>query len=240
MNRVLLNNVDHHDLRVAPVHGADHGDGVNQMLIFPSEFEEAQRDFPIIFRRDQDGFRALALLGLDRDENLFLDGDRWTSRYVPAIARRGPFSIALHQAEAGSDAPADPRIHLDLDDLRVGVEDGLPLFLEHGGNAPYLDHVAAVLRVLFEGVETAPQVYAEYERAGLLQPVALEIRLDDERGYDLTDVYTIDQQALTDLSGEALDRLHRSGLLRAAIMAASSLGNVSHLIDRKNRIQARG
>src|SRR4029078_4512110 len=95
-NRVLLNNVDHKDLRVALRHGADFGDAVNQLLIFPTEFEEVQREFPILFRREENGaYQCVALLGLDRDENLFLGEDGWLSRYVPALQQRGPFSIAL-------------------------------------------------------------------------------------------------------------------------------------------------
>jgi hypothetical protein len=98
MNPVLVNNIDHADLHVAIRAGADYGDSVNQMPIFPSEFEEAQRSFPIVFRRGDAGVQAFVLLGLDRDENLFLSGDRWTSAYVPAIQRRGPFSIVRRPA----------------------------------------------------------------------------------------------------------------------------------------------
>jgi hypothetical protein len=231
MNRVVLNNIDHQDLRVMPHAGAPYGDSVNQMLIFPSEFEEAQREFPIVFRRDDAGFRALVLLGLDSNENLFLNSEGWTTRYVPALSRRGPFSIGVQRPQEGE--VADPKIHVDLDDPRVGQE-GFPLFLEHGGNAPYLDHVAAVLRVLYEGVETAPAVYDALAESGLLQPITMQIQISDDQAYDLPDLYAIDQQALADLSGEALERLHRTGLLRAAIMAASSLGNVQHLIALKN------
>jgi hypothetical protein len=234
MNRVTLNNIDHHDLCIRPLAGAAFGDSVNQMLIFPTEFEEAQRDFPIIFRKDETGFRALVLLGLDRDENLFLAGERWTSRYVPALSRRTAFSIGMSRADDGAQA-ADPQVHVDLDDARVNRNEGFPLFLEHGGNAPYLDHVTAVLRLLYEGNETAPMVYAELEQAGLLQPVSLQIQISEEQAYDVPDVFAIDQQALAGLSGEALERLHRNGLLRAAMMAASSLGNIQRLIDLKNR-----
>jgi hypothetical protein len=240
MKPVLLNNVDHHELRVAPRAGAEYGDSVNQLVLFPSEFEEAQRAFPIIFRRGEEGVQAFALLGLDRDENLFLDGDRWTSAYVPAIQRRGPFAIVLQRPSPGVDTPPDPKIQVDLDDPRVGAEDGLPLFLDHGGNAPYLDHIAGVLRVIYEGVEGAPAFYAELDQAGLLQPITMQISLSDEQGYELPDLFVIDQEALAGLEGETLARLHRSGVLRAATMAAASLGNVQRLIDLKNRKLGRG
>jgi hypothetical protein len=240
MNRVLINNIEHAHLRVAIRGGAAYGDAVNQLPIFPSEFEEAQREFPIVFRRREEGLQALVLLGLDKNENLFLDGERWTSTYVPAVARRGPFSIGLQRDPDGGEETPAAKIQVDLDDPRVGVDDGLPLFLEHGGNAPYLEHIAGVLGVLYEGFESAPAVYAEFEQAGLLTPVTMQIRINDEQGYDLPDLFTIDQQALAALSGEPLERLHRAGLLRAATMAASSLGNVQRLIERKNRLLAAG
>ena len=238
MTRVLLNNVEHADLRVALRSGAAFGDAVNQVPIYPSEFEEAQRAFPIVFRREEDGMQAYVLLGLDRDENLFLEGERWTSAYVPAVQRRGPFSIGIDRSEAGKADSGSPLVYVDVADPRVGADDGLPLFLERGGNAPLLDHIASVLRILHEGLTSAPFVYAEFEAAGLLQPVSVQINLSEEDGYELPDLLTIDQTALADLSGDALERLHHNGLLRAATMAASSLGNIQRLIDLKNRKRA--
>lgn len=235
MNRVLLNNVEHADLRVAIRGGAAFGDSVNQLPIYPSEFEEAQRAFPIIFRREDQGMQAYVLLGLDRDENLFLEHDRWTSSYVPAAQRRGPFSIGIKQDDLDEAVAGEPLVYVDLDDPRVGAEDGLAVFLEHGGNAPLLEHMTSVLRVIYEGMASAPAIYAQLEAAGLLQPISMQISLSEEDGYELPDLFAIDQAALAALAGETLEDLHRCGLLRAATMAASSLGNVQRLIDLKNR-----
>src|SRR5688572_1104324 len=111
-NKVLLNNVDHADLRVISRPGPEFGDSVNQVLVFPTEFEDLQREYPIFFRKDaNDHYQAVALLGLDRDENLFLGAEGWNARYVPAALQRGPFSIVLQAAQAGT----APMIHIDLD-----------------------------------------------------------------------------------------------------------------------------
>ncbi|MBW6525428.1 SapC family protein [Sphingomonas sp. RHCKR7] len=234
MNRVLLNNVDHAELRVAPRVGADHGDRANQLPIFPAEFEQAQRDFPILFRRDGDSIDAIVLLGLDPDENLFLGEQGWTSRYVPAVQRRGPFSIGV--AAGASDA--EPMVHVDLDDPRVGDDGGLPLFLPHGGDAPYLQHVAAALRVIYEGSQQARATNAQLAAAGLLREVVLEIDLGDEGGYNVPGVLAVDEEALAALPDAEVVRLHRAGLLRLATMAAASLANVSRLIELKNKKRA--
>ena len=64
-NKVLLNNVDHADLRVIVRPAPEFGDSVNQVLVFPTEFDEIQREYPIFFRRDPNGaLQSIALLGL--------------------------------------------------------------------------------------------------------------------------------------------------------------------------------
>ena len=234
MNRVLLNNVDHADLRVIAAHGVSFGDGINQALVLPTEFEAVQREYPILIRRDPAGaYQAVALLGLDRDENLFLDETGWRARYVPAVQRRGPFSIALQRDERGGEPRA--MIHVDLDHPRVSRSEGERLFLPAGGNSPYLQGVSRTLGQIHDGLEIAGPMFATFEELGLIEPIDIEIKLDDHTAYDVPDVYTIAPDRLTAITGSALERLHQSGLLRAALWIASSMGNIQELIDRKNR-----
>lgn len=231
MTFVPLDNVDHHALTVAVRAGAAYGDHANLLPIVPHEFEEAQRELPIVFRRTADGIQAYVLTGFDPGENLFVADGRWTTRYVPAVQRRGPFALSMTAA-------GEETVAVDLDDARVGVADGLPLFRDHGGDAPYLEHVTAALHLLREGQASAHAIHADLEGAGLLRGVTLRIDLGDAGGYELTDLLTIDQAALAALSGAVLERLHGNGLLRAATMAAASLGNIERLIELKSQAVA--
>lgn len=232
-NFALLNNVDHHDLRVIARHGAEFGDAANQMLVFPTEFESVQREYPILFRRDQQGeWRSVALLGLGRDENLFLGEAGWEARHVPLIQQRGPFSIVLQPRE---DAEPEPMIRVDLDDPRISRTEGIPLFLPHGGNSPYLERLAGVLRAVFLGNQVMAPMFAAFEAAGLLRPVALDLKLEGDTTIGIADVFTIDEERLAALDGAALETLHRSGFLRSAFLAAASFGNIQRLIELKNR-----
>jgi len=236
---VLLNNVDHQDVRVRLGHGAAFGDAINQITVFPTEYEALQSEYPILFRRNPDGtYYSVALLGLDRDENLFLDDRGWQARYVPALLQRGPFSIGVPGQGPNGEYVGEPMIHIDLDHPRVSQNEGEPVFLPQGGNAPYLDHIAGVLRAIYAGVEINKSIYAAFDEFGLLEPVTIEIKLSDTRQYDVPDCYTISQARLHQLDGAALEKLHRADFLRAAIWVASSLRNMSRLIDIKNAREA--
>ncbi|MES2442649.1 MAG: SapC family protein [Pseudomonadota bacterium] len=238
-NTVLLNNVDHHDLRVITRHAPELGDSVNQLLVFPTEFESIQREYPIFLRRKQDGeYQPVALLGLDRDENLFLDETGWQARYIPAIRQRGPFSIEVQEQLVDGEPHAEPMIRVDLDDPRVSRSEGVPLFLPHGGNAPYLGHIAGVLRTIFVGNKLIAPMFAAFHEFGLIREAEVEIRLDDATLYRLPGYHTIAEDRLAALDGAALEALHRTGFLRAAFLAAASLANVNRLIELKNRRRA--
>jgi hypothetical protein len=230
-NVVQLNNVDHADLKLASA--APGSDAmVNQALVFPNEFEPLQREFPILLRKGEDGaFQAVALLGLDRDENLFVDAQGWRTRTAPAMLQRGPFSIGL-PAEGGD--AAGPMIHVDLADPRVSRTDGAPLFRDHGGNTPLLDNIAAVLRTIYAGMDLTAPMVAAFEHEGLIEEAALAIELDDTRRYRLDGYYTPSAERFRQADGATLERLHRAGFLACALWMLSSLGNIARLIDLKN------
>lgn len=228
-NRVILDNVEHATLTVAQRHGAEFGDAVNQILVFPTEFVEVQREYPILFSKDAAGaLQAVALLGFERGENLFLDNEQWNARYVPAVQRRGPFFIAVRPDDG------EPIVHIDLDDPRVGDPGGEHLFKPHGGNAPYLDHVSEALFTIHEGLSTSAATFAAFAEHDLLQPIEVNLDLGDGLTYSLADYYTIGAQQLAALTGGVLEHFNCTGLLAAAIFARASLPNMNRLVQLKN------
>ena len=238
--RVVLDNVEHHALRVVP-RGSPELDRVNQTLIVPTEFGEAQREYPIFFRKDAEGkFVAIALLGFDKGENLFLDGDRWNARYIPAAHRRGPFFLGVREAEELGDTRRELALHIDLDDPRVSETDGEPVFKPHGGNSAYLEYVMDALYTVHDGLRAAPAMFAAFDQLGLIQPVELNVEIGDGLTYSIPNFFTIGAEQFASLGGEALEQLHRSGFLAAALHVRSSLGNVERLIERKSRSAGRG
>lgn len=232
MTSVILSNVDHHDLRVITRAGPEFGDNINQVMVFPTEFEAVQREYPIVFRKDAEGrLKPVALLGLAREENLFLDGaGGWRANYVPALQQSGPFRIARPTSPEG-----EPMIRIDPDHPRVSKSEGSPIFLPHGGNSPYLERVTAVLRTIYVGHHLLDPMIAAFEAARLLRPVDLEMRVSETEIYKLSDAQTIDRERLAALGPDELAALHQGGFLQSAFLAAASLGNVQRLVEMKSR-----
>jgi hypothetical protein len=238
-NTVPLDNVTHKDLRVRIGYSAEFGDNINNVVIFPTEFAFVQREYPILFRKDSNGdLQAVALLGLDRDENLFLDDSGWNARYVPAVRQRGPFLIGFRQRDIDGEPAREPMVHVDLSNPRISSTDGVPVFLRHGGNSPYLEHANRALRIIVTGTEMTKPMFAAFREASLIEPMAIEIALDDRVKYKLPGFLGIDQERFTALDGAALERLHRQGFLHLAMHVLTSLGNISWLAELKKRKRA--
>lgn len=237
-NPVLLDNITHKDLRVITRNGEEFGDNVNQVLVFPTEFADVQREYPILFRKDGDSgnYQSVALLGFAPEENLFLDESGWNAGYIPGIVARGPFMIGFQQREVDGELQRDPVIHVDIDNPRVGEGEGEKLFLPHGGNSPYLERVAGILRGIHEGTEMSEAMFTAFESCGLLEPVNIQVEVHRDEQYDLRGFYTLNEEKLAQLDGATLERLNRSGFLQGAFLVISSLNNVRKLIEMKRRM----
>ncbi len=237
----MLNNVTHKDLRVITRHAAEFGDNLGSVLTFPTEYGDIQREYPIFFRKDpQTGeFGSVALLGFAKDENLFLDETGWHARYIPGVIARGPFLIGFQQQQVNGETQTAPVIHVDMDDPRVSTTEGEPAFLPQGGNSPYLERIAAILKGLHDGVAVSKAMFAAFTAHDLIEPVKIEIRFSPEEQYDLVGLYSISEPKLRALEGEALTSLHKSGFLQGAYLVLASLNNMKTLIEMKHQRRAR-
>jgi hypothetical protein len=230
-NTVLLNNIDHADLRVVQRRGAEYGDAVMSALTFPDEFRNLQAHYPIVFRKTADGttFVPMALFGLREGENLFLDARGWDASYVPLTIERQPFLIG--------NASGEWVVHIDLDSPRIAPA-GEPVFRPHGGTTEFLERISSVLLTIHEGLQRTPAFIAALLEHELLESFVFDVELRDGTQSRLAGFYTINEESLGRLEGAALERLHRAGHLQAIYMALASLSNLRDLVERMNRRDA--
>ena len=230
----ILTNDQHRSLTVDTRARPEYGDVVNRAVALSAEFNELHREYPLLLRKTEEapGFIAHAILGFEKDENLFVEGDRWISTFVPATLARGPFSLGYIRGEEGGDVPAAVKVMIDEQHPRL-CPDGQPVFLPLGGETPYLEGIKRVLQTVDAGLRADRVFYRELVAMELLEEVKISISVFAELRYDFTGYYTINQEKLAALGAEPLLRLHRSGLLAPVYFLISSLGNFQRLVNLK-------
>ncbi|MCA1245533.1 SapC family protein [Massilia sp. MS-15] len=231
-NPVLLNNVEHKDLRVITRHGSDMDESHPFVPTFPAEFRLLQAHYPIIFRKETEDapFEPIALFGFEADENLFLDEKGWDAATVPLLVDRLPFLIGRDGDEL--------MIHIDLDSPRISKLDGEPIFLPHGGMSPYLESVNQMLVTVHHGMGSNAAFVAALVQNELIESFSLDVTLDDGSQNRLAGFYTINEEKLEALDGAVVAELHKAGYLAPIYYQLASLSNFRALIDRKNARRA--
>lgn len=236
-NHVLLNNIEHKDLKIITTRHEKYGDGVWYAMTFPAEFRTAQMCYPIFFHKalDSGKFIAVTLFGFEEGENLYLNEAGWDAPYIPMTILRKPFLIGRQRiTEDGRDAEMRV-VHVDMDDPRISYTEGQPVFGEFGGNSPYLERVATVLEVIHEGISDLDHFTAILLQYDLLEPFTLQVELLDDVKHQLIGFYTINQEKLRELSGEALSVLHKNNYLEPIYMQIGSQAHINRLVVEKNK-----
>lgn len=231
----ILNNVEHADLKVRPL-SRDNLDA-RKMCVSLSigEFRSANRNLPIVYYYEptQNQYFPMALLGFEKDENLFLSETGWAWGYIPAMLQKGPFNIGQQPSPSGE---LEQIVSIDLDNPSVNTASGQPIFLAQGGNSDYLLNVVSLLQHLSSEHDTTTQFCARMDELGLFEPFSLELELRQDHGLKLSGFFIINEEKLATLDAQILAELSQLGFLQAAYTSISSLSNLTSLVDMKKRL----
>lgn len=239
-NYVMLNNVDHYDLKVIDSLENNSEAAKSVVLIFPTEFVHVHKEFPILLSKfDGDKpYQPVALMGVLPNQNLFLDktskkGWSWSANYIPAIINRGPFITGLHELVDGT---VEKKVFIDVSSPLISKKEGKNVFLTHGGKTPYLEHVVSVLDKIDTGKSVSDEMFLVLDQMGLIEPLTINIDLVNGDKIEITRYSTINEDALHTLSGDNLEKLNKLGYLSSVFFILSSLSNLKTLIDRANHL----
>lgn len=235
-NHVLLNNIEHKDLKINNERSTAMGDNVWFAQTFPMEFRSAQAHYPILFQKDNNTgqFMPVTLFGFENNDNLFLKEGKWDAAYIPLAVQRMPFYIGQQNVVNDGVTEQQRVITLDLDSPKVNTEQGINLFLEYGGNSDYLEHMANVLESLHVGLQQNNDFIEILLACELLESVTLDIELNDGSKNQLIGFYTINEDKLNNLPQDTLAKLHNTGFLEAIYMVLASQAHIHDLVARKN------
>jgi SapC len=235
-NHAILNNVDHKNLRVATRHGADLGDDLMCTLAIPSEFRNIQADYPIFFHKNDDTgkYLPMVMFGLQQGENLYLNEGQWQASYIPLMIQRGPFLIGFQSVMDNNVASKKMVISIDMDNPRVGGDEGEPVFQPFGGNSEYTERVISVLQQIDDGQAVIEELQAALIEHQLLEPFSLDVELNNGVKHSLQGFHAIHEERLTALDGDVLADLSQRGILQAVYMVVASMSKIRRLIELKN------
>ena len=224
---VLLDRDKHRNRRVKPSKSFAFASRANSMYLAGAEFNEACKEYAIVFTRDAEKkIVPVAVLGWRNRENLFVDdGERWTAGYVPAFVRRYPFVLAQLQGDS---------LGLCMDDAYPGLhgEEGEPLFDAQGGNTPFLQNAIDFLTRYQKEFRRTADFCARVEQAGLFKEMNAKADLVDGRSFSINGLLVVDEQKLKELPDAVALSLFRSGELHLISLHLASLSNMQKLVDR--------
>lgn len=194
-------------------------------ILAATEINQAIKEFPVVFIKENDSYLPVAILGLQQNQNLFVDeAGQWTARYIPAFIRRYPFVPAIAQKE-------DELMTICIDEAAACVNKsaGEQLFVD-GKNSALLDKTIQFLQDYKTQTDTSIPLVKQLADAGLLSEKTANFQMHDGQTFNLTGFFTVDTGKLSKLSPETTYSLFQSGALHIAYLHLSSLDNWDRLI----------
>lgn len=237
-NHQLLDNITHKDLKINRRFSRRCGYDYNVARVFPAELSVAQREYPLFFLKDpQTGdFETVAMLGFAGGENLYLGDNEWQARYIPLSMQRQPFLIGFQEQEVEGVPTQMPVVHVDMDHPSVSQTEGIPVFLPQGGESPFLEHINSVLHAISEGHEASTAFSQVLVGLELIESLTISVEFKDGSKQSLAGLYTINEDRLRGLGGDALATLNQKRYLQNVYMMLASLPCLEQLIETKNRL----
>ncbi len=227
---------------IKPLHNEVHGklkikNGINveflkeQHLIplVAHEFARTATEYPIVFVKNNDSgeFQAVAMLGLEPGENLFVKDDVWQGGYLPHAATRYPLALVPNPQQQ------EQLLVAILEDSHlVSEEEGNALFDEKGEETEYLKaRKESLIRYIeFSQVTTNFTKFLAEKELLIAQTLTLEIKGEKR---DINGIYLIDEKKLNELSDEEFLEIRKRGYLAPIYSFLTSMPQVNRLARLK-------
>ena len=236
-NLVALDSQTHRNLRVVPRPTRECA-GFNVVSVIPLEFPRLLAHYPIFFTKSaQSGrFEPAALLGFQRQENLFFVNDHWDVAYVPLQIQRQPFSLLPRPGAGSAGGQPSADVAIDLDSSNIQTQEGERLYLDEGGPSKFLQDITSMLAALVAGSREAYAFTSRLAELNLIEPVRIDVEFVDCSEAKLEGLYWIAAAALKALPAAELAQLRDRGFLEWLYFQMASVSHVSGLVARKNQL----
>lgn len=222
---VPIDRTKHKDTRIARLSDFHFAAALQSVPVTAGEFSEAHKEYPLVFIRSG-GSKLLpaVLLGLRRDENLFVKPDGgWSARYIPAFIRRYPFIFA----EIGND-----RLTLCFDEAYQGVGSAQGERLFDGGvETPYLKGMLDFMTAYQGDFRATEQLSRRLDELQLFNQMSAAAELKSGEKYVVQNFLMVDEAKFRKLDSMTVGRMFETGELGLVYAHLMSLSNLGRLVD---------
>ncbi|TYK67227.1 SapC family protein [Colwellia echini] len=231
----MLNPAKHSKLRVNTKSYNCEQNHVNAASVIINELSTVVHEYPIFITKNNNtgDFQLTAILGFSNGENLYLKGDSWQATYLPIDVLRRPFQLI----RPDENSTAEGHIAVDMSSTQLQDKKGEMLFDDSGKPTAYLQRIQKMFSELLNGSEQTRTLLAKADEFGLIEPVTINIDLNDKESTSLNGLYAIKQKAVTELKGSALEECHNAGILQVCHLLLSSGIHFDKLIKWKNNLE---
>ena len=96
-------------------------------------------------------------------------------------------------------------VHIDMDSRRISGTEGELVFLEKGGNSPFLQRISSVLQAIYDGHKQSDYFIEQLLNYELIESFSLDVELDNGSSNQLQGFYTLSEEKLEKLSTDVLE-----------------------------------
>ncbi len=202
--------------------------GEHHMIpLHAGEFLLAAADYPIVFAKDGETgqIRAVALVGLKPQQNLFFNGTDWGGAYAPMSSRPAPL-VAL----AKSDQSDELVICIQEGSEYLSEQEGEALFTDSGEQTEFLQAQTQIAAEARLHAEQTDSFISKLLALKLIEANPITVSPAQQASYELTGLYVLSEQRLSELDNEGFLELRDKGYLPAIYAAIASQYRLNNLL----------
>jgi len=227
---VPLDSKKHSNLFIKVDRSYSHVKQQNMVPLLASEFLQASTNFPIVFAKQEETgkFKSVALVGLQKGENLVFANDKVHCNYIPVNVRRYPFA-------AGGNSEDDSNMILCIDENSALINDseGIEIFQEDGQPSAATKQMTQLLTDILAKDAATDVFIAFLVEHDLLQATEVSINMGEAGQQKINGIYKINEEELNELSDDAALTLYKRKYFAAIYAHLASLNQFERLLQLK-------
>ena len=201
---------------------------VNSVPLMAVEFPQAASEYAVVFAGQGENVMPAVILGLRRDENLYVSEDAtWGAKYKPAFVRRYPFVF--------SPAQDGQRFVLCIDEAFSGFNRearGQKLFDGDDKPTPYVDNILKFLQEYQVQFRRTQEFCKKLRELDLLEQMQAQVELRSGEKLSLSGFMAVNRTKLKAIAADKLGDLAKTDELELIYLHLQSMRNLTVLPER--------